>query len=168
MRWMPLYAIFILSFLSGVYILTNIREFYRRREALISVAYLTFLGMILFSPISFDGRSVYFMQTGVGRVNLYRIYYDLGFAENVVLTVPLGFLIKKNFSQISLINIIPIGLMIGATIETAQYYLSHMFLINRSSDISDVISNGIGVLVGAVLVLAFEYAHERRIVIESK
>lgn len=162
MRWMPLYVILILSFVNGIYILNNIKEFTRRRMALVSLAYVTFLGMILFTPMSFDGTGVYIMPAGIGQVNLHHINYDLGFVENIVLTMPLGFLIKQSFSNISLSSMIPIGLMTGAGIETMQYYLSHVFLINRTSDISDVVANGIGIVIGAVLLLVYQYVFEKK------
>ncbi|WP_334329637.1 VanZ family protein [Companilactobacillus sp. HBUAS59699] len=162
MRWMPLYVILILSFVNGIYILNNIKEFTRRRMALVSLAYVTFLGMILFTPMSFDGTGVYIMPAGIGQVNLHHINYDLGFVENIVLTMPLGFLIKQAFSNISLSSMIPIGLMTGAGIETMQYYLSHVFLINRTSDISDVVANGIGIVIGAVLLLVYQYVFEKK------
>lgn len=163
MRWIPFFVISSISFLSGVYILTNVKEFEKKRMALFSLGYLTFIGVILFTPMSFDGRSVYVMPAGVGSVNLHRIYYDLGFIENIILTIPLGYLIKEYFAEISLFDVIPIGLIVGASIETLQFYLSHLFLINRTSDISDVISNGVGIFIGASLFLVYQYASEKRL-----
>ena len=163
MRWMPLFIILTLSLLSGIYLFNNIREFNRRRVSLISLIYVTFLGTILFTPLSFTGTEVYIMPAGIGSVNLSHITYDLGFIENIALTVPLGFLIKRAFSNISLISMVPVGLMTGAAIETMQYYLSHVFLINRTSDISDVVANGIGIVVGSVLVLVYRYVYEQKL-----
>lgn len=163
MRWIPFFVISSISFLSGVYILTNIKEFEKKRMALFSLGYLTFIGVILFTPMSFDGRSVYVMPAGVGSVNLHRIYYDLGFVENIILTIPLGYLLKEYFTGISLFDIIPVGLIIGASIEILQFYLSHLFLINRTSDISDVISNGVGIFIGASLFLIYQYAAEKKL-----
>ncbi|MBL3529990.1 VanZ family protein [Companilactobacillus zhachilii] len=163
MRWMPLFIILTLSLLSGIYLFNNIREFNRHRVSLISLIYLTFLGTILFTPLSFTGTEVYIMPAGIGSVNLSHITYDLGFIENIALTVPLGFLIKRAFSNISLISMVPVGLMTGAAIETMQYYLSHVFLINRTSDISDVVANGIGIVVGSVLVLVYRYVYEQKL-----
>ncbi|MFD1419156.1 VanZ family protein [Companilactobacillus keshanensis] len=163
MRWIPFFVIFSVSFLMAVYILTNVEEFDKRRMALFSLGYLTFIGVILFTPMSFDGRSVYVMPAGVGSVNLHQIYYDLGFIENIILTIPLGFLIKEYLSEISLFDIIPVGLIIGTTIETLQYGLSHVFLINRTSDISDVVSNGVGIFIGASLFLIYQYASEKKL-----
>jgi VanZ like family. len=115
------------------------------------------------TPMSFTGTKVYIMPAGIGSVNLSRITYDLGFIENIALTVPLGFLIKQAFSNISLISMVPVGLMTGAAIETMQYYLSHVFLINRTSDISDVVANGIGIVVGSLLVLIYRYVYEQKL-----
>ncbi|WP_338214267.1 VanZ family protein [Companilactobacillus muriivasis] len=162
MRWMPLFIILILSILGGIYLFNNIKEFNRRRVALISLIYVTFLGTILFTPMSFTGTAVYIMPSGIGSVNLYHITYDLGFIENIALTVPLGFLIKRAFSNISLVSMVPIGLMTGTVIETMQYYLSHMFLINRTSDISDVVANGIGIVIGGALVFVYHYVYEKQ------
>ncbi|WP_246005642.1 VanZ family protein [Companilactobacillus insicii] len=124
---------------------------------------MTFLGVILFTPLSFDGTNIYIMPAGIGRVNLYHINYDLGFLENIVLTVPLGFLIKQAFSNLSLGSMIPIGFITGTGIETMQYYLSHVYFINRTSDISDVVANGIGIVIGAVLLLMYQYTYERQL-----
>jgi len=89
---------------------------------------------------------------------------ELGFAENIILTVPLGFLIKRFFSEISLISMALLGFVIGAGIETMQYFLSHIYLINRSSDINDVIANGMGIVIGAILMIIYEYIVNRRVV----
>ncbi|WP_025024994.1 VanZ family protein [Companilactobacillus nodensis] len=163
MRWIPLLVILVLSFLSGNYIIHNIEDFNKKRMSLLSLVYMTLLGAILFTPMSFNGIDAYVMPAGVGRVNLYHIYYDVGFFENIILTIPLGFLIKKSFTELSIVSMIPVGLMIGAAIETMQYYLSHAFLINRTSDISDVVANGIGIVVGSILLLIYQQTYEKQL-----
>jgi VanZ like family. len=158
MRWIPLALILFVATISGLYIVETVTNFEKRRFDLTAVAYLTFLGMILFSPISFDGSSTYVMPLGIGSVNLHQLdILDVGFAENIILTVPLGFLIKKTFSHMSLSSIAFLGFTIGGGIETTQYFLSHLVLINRTSDINDVISNAIGIVIGAVLMMTYNY-----------
>lgn len=163
MRWIPLLVILSLSFVSGLHILGSIDDAKRRSVFLIRLAYLTFLGVILFTPLSFDGIAVYIVPAGTGRVNLHYIYIGLGFIENIILTIPLGFLIKKVFPNMSLILIVPLGFMIGAAFELTQYYLSHTFLINRVCDINDVLANGIGVVIGAILALVYYYVYEKNL-----
>ncbi|WP_125591102.1 VanZ family protein [Companilactobacillus jidongensis] len=163
MRWIPLLVVLSLSFISGLYILGSIDEVKRRSVFLIRLTYLTFLGVILFTPLSFDGVAVYIMPAGIGRVNLHYIYVGLGFIENIILTIPLGFLIKKIFPNMSLILIVPLSFIMGVGFELTQYYLSHTFLINRVSDINDVIANGIGVAVGATLALVYYYVYEKKL-----
>jgi len=75
----------------------------------------------------------------------------------------LGFLIKKVFPNMSLILIVPLGFMIGAGFELTQYYLSHTFLINRVCDINDVLANGIGVAIGAILAVVYYHAYEKNL-----
>ncbi|CAJ1188322.1 hypothetical protein CPR19088_GLDEOEPO_01916 [Companilactobacillus paralimentarius] len=161
MRWIPLLIILSLAFLGGLYILGNIDDANRRKILLIRLAYLTFLDAILFSPLSFTGTAVYIMPAGIGRVNLRYIYIGLGFIENIILTIPLGFLIKRIFSNMSLISIVPIGFALGAGFEIMQYYLSHTFYINRISDINDVLANGIGIITGFILAMMYYYFFER-------
>ncbi|HCD08557.1 MAG TPA: hypothetical protein DEQ50_09930 [Lactobacillus sp.] len=162
MRWITLLIILTLSFISGLLVVNSNRDFNKRNFYLASLLYITFLGMILFTPISFDGTSVYIMQAGTGAVNLHHIYSDLGFMENIILTIPLGFLIKNAFSKVSLISMASLGIVIGGSIETMQYFLSHLFLINRTSDISDVVSNAIGVLIGAILLIIYQVVFEKK------
>ena len=164
---MPLLLILIVTFLSTIYIFDTVKDFNRRRISITSLAYLTFLGMILFTPLSFDGTSVYLMPSGTGSVNLHQLNIDLGFYENIILTIPLGFLFKRAFSKISVVSMIPLGLMTGAAIETLQYYLSHTFFINRTSDINDVIANGIGIVIGAGLMVVYQYVVNKRLFSKS-
>ena len=163
MRWIPLLVILSLSLISGLHILGSIDNEKRRSGFLIRLAYLTFLGVILFTPLSFDGLAVYIMPAGIGRVNMHYIYIGLGFIENIILTIPLGFLIKRVFPNMSIILIVPLGFIIGTAFELTQYYLSHMFYINRVCDINDILANGIGVAIGAILAIVYYYAYEKNL-----
>lgn len=78
------------------------------------------------------------------------------------MTIPLGFLIKNLFSHVSVLSMAFTGFMIGSGIETAQYYLSHFFLINRTSDINDVLANALGSVIGAILMVTYEYIVNRK------
>ena len=163
MRWIPLLVILSLSLISGLHILGSIDDEKRRSVFLIRLAYLTFLGVILFTPLSIDGLAVYIVPAGIGRVNMHYIYIGLGFIENIILTTPLGFLIKRIFPNISLILIVPLGFIIGTAFELTQYYLSHTFYINRVCDINDILANGIGVAIGAILAIVYYYAYEKNL-----
>lgn len=158
MRWIPLLVVLTIASISGLYIIKTVTDLEKRQFSLISLIYLTLLGTILFTPVSFDGASVYVMSAGIGQVNLHQLdIFDVGFVENIILTIPLGFLIKQNFSHTSIISMAISGFMIGSGIETMQYYLSHIFLINRTSDINDVLANALGIVIGAILMMIYEY-----------
>lgn len=163
MRFIPLLIILTISIISGLIINHNIKEFEKRHFYLMSLVYLAFLGMILFTPVSFTGTAVYVMPAGIGRVNLHQLdIIDIGFVENIILTVPLGFLIRKFFPHVSILSMAFTGFMIGSGIETAQYYLSHVFLINRTSDVNDVLANALGIVIGAILMVIYEYIMNRK------
>lgn len=156
MRYIPLLFILTIAFCLGLTILNLVKDFEKKRFNLVSLIYLTFLAIILFTPISFDGSSVYVMPAGIGQVNLHKLdVLELGFAENIVLTVPLGFLIQYYLPKISIISMALMGFLTGGLIEATQFFLSHSFLINRTSDINDVIANALGIVVGAILMIIY-------------
>ncbi|UIF29845.1 VanZ family protein [Levilactobacillus brevis] len=154
MRWEPLLIIFLMACLSGLLIVTTMRK--HRWFALLTLAYLTGLGAILFTPISISGISIYVMPAGFGRVNLTQLdLFNLGFAENILLTLPLGLLLKWLAPKLPLLGVGLFGLFAGSSIETMQYILSQHWLINRSSDINDVLANALGILIGGAAVAVF-------------
>lgn len=156
MRWEPLLLILLGASLSGLMILMTMTNRRHRWFALVTLAYLTGLSAIVFTPLSFDGTSVYIMPVGIGRVNLTQLdVWNLGFFENIVMTLPLGLLVKWLWPRLSLWSVGLAGVFVGGTIETMQYVLSHHWLINRSSDINDVLANALGVLIGGVLVAGY-------------
>ena len=160
MRWEPLLLILLVASLSGLMIGMTMTNRRHRWLALVTLAYLTGLSAIVFTPLSFDGTSLYIMPVGVGRVNLTQLdVFNLGFMENIVLTLPLGLLIKWLLPRLSLLDVGLFGLCVGGTIETAQYVLSHHWLINRSSDINDVLANAAGILVGGLIVAIYQHVH---------
>lgn len=162
MRYIPLLIILTLAICLGLIILNLVKDFEKKRFNLVSLVYLTFLAIILFTPISFDGSSVYVMPAGIGQVNLHKLdILELGFAENIILTVPLGFLIKYYLPKISIISMALVGFFTGGLIETTQFFLSHIFLINRTSDINDVIANALGIVVGSILMITYEKIIEK-------
>lgn len=155
MRYIPLLLIIFFTIISAYNIYQHQTKIYQRSLSMLGLIYLTLLEIIVFTPISFDGSAVYIMSAGIGRVNLTQLdILNLGFFENIVLTVPLGMLIKSSFEKNSIVEMAVIGVFVGTWIEIVQFYLSNIFLINRSSDINDVIANALGVIVGAIIIQA--------------
>lgn len=96
MHWIPLLVIVIL--LVGAFLLV-IGKFKNSKEMpliLLTLVYFAGISIILFTPISFDGTSIYVMSPGIGRANKLRLYlHGAGFIENIILTIPLGLLLKN-------------------------------------------------------------------------
>ncbi|MCW3777298.1 VanZ family protein [Levilactobacillus namurensis] len=158
MRWEPLVLIALTASLVGLMILLTMTNRRHRWIALGTLAYLTGLGAIVFTPLSFSGTAVYVMPAGIGRVNLTQLdVWNLGFFENILMTLPLGFLFKRFWPSLSLWGVGFLGLSAGSFIEIAQYILSHHWLINRSSDLNDVLANALGVLMGGLVALALQH-----------
>jgi VanZ like family. len=119
MRFIPLLIILTISIISGLIINHNIKEFEKRHFYLISLS--------LFNFSRDDSLYTNFVRWNIGlcdvggnwRVNLHQLdIIDIGFAENIILTVPLGFLIKKLFPHVSILSMAFTGFMIGGGIET--------------------------------------------------
>ncbi|QMU07665.1 VanZ family protein [Levilactobacillus suantsaii] len=152
MRWEPLLIILLIAGLSGLFVLTTTVNRSHRWLALVSLSYLTGLAAIVFTPLSFTGTAVYIMPPGLGRVNLTALdIMNLGFAENILLTLPLGVLVKRLWAQLPLLGVALFGFVASGSIEVGQYLLSHHWLINRSSDINDVVANTLGVILGGLI-----------------
>ena len=71
------------------------------------------------------------------------------------MTVPFRYKKKKVFPKFPLILLVILGILIGSSFESMQYVLSHHFLIDRTSDINDVISNAMGVVIGGVMAMIY-------------
>lgn len=154
MRWEPLLIILLLAGLTGLFILAT---HYRKHWLTWLVwGYLTSLGAILFTPLAFTGTAVYIIGPGSGQVNLTHLdMLNLGFFENIIMKIPLGILLKWIWPKLSLWRLLELGGLAGTFFETTQYILSQHWLINRSSDINDVISNTLGVIVGGMVVALY-------------
>ena len=156
MRWIPFILIISLAVVGALIIFGKYRTSKHFSLLVLTLIYLTGLGVILFTPISFNDTSVYLMGPGTGQVNKTRLYlHGLGFIENIILTIPLGMLLKKLVSQLPILLLTIIGLIISSGIEISQYYLSQNLLINRSSDINDIIANTLGVFIGGLIIVIY-------------
>lgn len=162
MRWMPVLFLLGISGLSGLIVLINQHKITHRYLAAFGWLYLTGLAIILFTSISYDGTSISIMPSGTGRVNLRNFYlHGLQFWENIILTVPLGILLKKMVPQMPLLVIAILGVIFGGAVESFQYFMSNHWLINRSSDINDVIANAAGIIIGSLAVIVYQFYQEK-------
>ena len=124
---------------------------------------LIVIGLTLFPiPIPVDGNTVSFKEQFafvISRINLVPFRYMSWFTPgplrfeilmNILLTVPFGFLINY-FSKINWGAVLWISIASGYAIETAQLIMSIFFGAYRTVDISDVILNTLGTLLGMML-----------------
>lgn len=156
MRWLPLVFIILVLGISYFVIVKRFKASKHYAWIILSLLYLIGISVILFTPISFDGSSIYVMSPGIGRVNKLRLYmHGAGFVENIILTIPLGMMLKKLVPQLPMVVLFVLGVLISSGIEIVQYYMSHYFLINRSSDINDIIANALGIVIGAILIMTY-------------
>ncbi|MFC4558685.1 VanZ family protein [Virgibacillus kekensis] len=70
---------------------------------------------------------------------------------NIVVFVPIGFLLVLTNRKISFWKVFVIGFLTTLAIEWVQYALSQSGLLARSSDVDDLILNTFGVIAGYIL-----------------
>ena len=163
MRWVPLLVILILGVIAGLVILHNDFDKKQFYFAAISLIYLMILGTIVFTPVSINGLTVLITPKGIGRVNLTQLSInEVGYYENIILTIPLGMLLKFHWPKLSVILVTFLGMLVSVGIETIQYFLSHWLLIDRTSDINDVLANTTGVLLGAIIIVSYRYLTKQK------
>ena len=163
MRWVPLLVILILGVIAGLVILHNDFDKKQFYFAAISLIYLMILGTIVFTPVSINGLTVLITPKGIGRVNLTQLSInEVGYYENIILTIPLGMLLKFHWSKLSVILVTFLGMLVSVGIETIQYFLSHWLLLDRTSDINDVLANTTGVLLGAIIIVSYRYLTKQK------
>lgn len=112
------------------------------------ILYLLALAFIVFTPLSINNFDISVTSPGIGQVSLVVDLWHFSVLENVVLTIPLGMIIKHHRPGWPLLLA---GLVTGTLIESTQYVISHLWLLNRSSDINDVIANALGVIIGGAM-----------------
>lgn len=130
--------------------------------SLMGIYLLIVIGLTLFPiPIPFDGNINFKDQIAsvIYRINLVPFRYLSWFTVrpllfeilmNILLTIPFGFLM--NFlSKINWVNFLWISIASGLAIETSQLIMSLFVGPYRTVDISDVILNTLGTLLGLLL-----------------
>ena len=91
---------------------------------------------------------------------LTNIVYEV--LQNILMTIPFGFGI--NFlTRVKLRNLFWMTALAGFSIETAQLVISLLFGPYHTIDITDVILNGLGVVLGHALFCLFVWLHQRRL-----
>ncbi|MFB7843181.1 VanZ family protein [Microbacterium sp. NPDC056052] len=117
-----------------------------RRTWPLLLAYGVALALIAFWPQHVDKGMGFFLKT-ITRYLPALTYNRIEFASNILLFVPLGILLAILLSRRRYL-IMPIGVVVSLTIESAQ----GVFLSGRTSSISDLIANTAGTCVGLLVV----------------
>ncbi|MDF7671889.1 VanZ family protein [Lactobacillus sp. ESL0701] len=119
------------------------------------------VGYLCFSPnlpvsLPADSHQISYIMVGKAPVAYvpFQEIGQLGFWLNILMTIPLGIIIAvitKHQWQLKLITIT--GTLIGCFIEVTQFILDNLSLASRWVDINDVIANGLGFIIGYLLVI---------------
>lgn len=152
LAWLP----FILITLLTLFISTHLWQLpatkYRRLKRLALLLVIWILTAICLTPTTYDFSSsvvLPYITLGSAKIipNPIR-QLDLGFWLNILLTVPLGFMLGWNWPTFSWQKVLLLGLLTGLSLETGQFILDWLVHLNRWVDIDDVLTNWAGVILG--------------------
>jgi glycopeptide antibiotics resistance protein len=121
------------------------------------IAYLTALVALTFFPFQvkideFTGSSTWWNSINWEPI----VTIDpIGFAENVLLTAPLGFLVPALTRRRTLRAVLLVGLVVSVSIEVLQYADVRLLSGGRLADVNDVIANVLGVAIGYAVYRVF-------------
>ena len=93
-------------------------------------------------------------------------YFDGGFVENVLMTVPAGVYLRLAKPKLSSVQLIGWALLPGLAIESCQFISDMAVNLQRVVDIDDLCANTLGVLLGFVLLQLLEYTSLKKLIIK--
>ncbi len=91
----------------------------------------------------------YFVEVSTGTLAFSTAFINI--AGNILLTVPIGFLIYIIYRRVSFNKLLLIALMFPLVIETGQLVLHLVDISTRTIDIDDLILNALGIVIGYYL-----------------
>lgn len=115
--------------------------------------YLICVWWLIFTPGSYVGNIPYkmcyfYFHTAKIVYKPAGLLYPGAFL-NIVMTTPFGIFLYFQFKQyLNIIDIILIGVLVGLFNEGTQFILDILVNLNRTVDITDVITNSLGVIIG--------------------
>ncbi|WP_281882186.1 VanZ family protein [Agromyces rhizosphaerae] len=145
---------------------------FRRRPwltVLLTVAYVALLALTLGYPYPIEGeRGTRFVLVldamgSIGIASRYT-YILIEFTSNMLLFLPMGMLgwwlsgrvLRPAWARVA------VTLVLGIAVSATAEFLQGRYLPERTSDLRDIVSNGIGVLVGCAVAFAMDRAEARR------
>lgn len=129
------------------------------------VLYLVALALVVLWPTPVDQSSGKQLSLILGWLHEHGIprwfnYALVEWLSNVVMFLPLGFLVAQLFKKWRILKTTTLGFALSAAIESAQL----VFFAQRSASVLDVLANTLGTLVGAsilVILVFFRQKHVR-------
>lgn len=86
---------------------------------------------------------------------------DASFWLNIVMTVPQGALLAINWPQLRWYQWVYVGLAVGLTLESGQALGNALVSLGRWVDINGILTNGLGVVLGALAVTGYRHWRTR-------
>lgn len=133
--------------------------------SLVTIAYLAFVGWLTLSPElplgegtdGFVWRILDFLDTLPG--TRWLDYADVEFLANVAMFAPIGMFFVLLFGRGRWWAAMLLSFVLSCAIELAQLF----FFTSRVADVRDIVSNTLGAVLGALLVLIITAPKARRI-----
>lgn len=151
LHWFPFSVYFTIALVLTITACSSYQQFGKRLTIFAFFCYFIIILRLCLTPVTFSfltaSRNLRYFH-GVPYNLLPFQQLDLEWFLNIVMTIPLGFLIYLWRRKSSFIAILGLSLMFSLFIEGNQFVCDFLFHIGRVADIDDVITNTLGGIIG--------------------
>ncbi|MFC6181819.1 VanZ family protein [Lactiplantibacillus daowaiensis] len=154
LAWLPFIVLTSIIASSALYLNRHLRTPFIKLKRLTLLSFIWILTAFCYTPTAYNFSGTVIIQYLTwGPVKLTLVpfqHLDIEFWLNVLLTMPLGFLISWNWPQWTWRKIVGLGLLTGLTLESGQFILDWLVHLNRWVEVDDVLTNWTGVILGSL------------------
>lgn len=153
LAWLPFIISSTMTIIGLIYLSHQSQPLLTKLKRCALLGFIWVLTGFCYTPTAYNFSGdviIHYLTFGPVKMTLVPFQHlDIEFWLNVLLTIPLGFLINWNFPHWSWQRIVLIGLLTGLTLETGQFILDWLVQINRWVEVDDVLTNWCGVIIGS-------------------
>ncbi|MFD1421464.1 VanZ family protein [Lactiplantibacillus songbeiensis] len=162
LAWLPFLLLSCFMIGLTIYLWQQPQSALKKLKQLALLGFIWVLTAFCYTPTAYNfGGNVTLQYIQWGPVKLilnpFR-HLDLEFWLNVLLTMPLGFLIGWNKPTCTWRRLISLGLLTGLSLETGQFILDWLVNLQRWVEVDDVLTNWTGVIIGFAV---YQLLHKR-------
>lgn len=126
--------------------------------------YLVALACVVFWPTPVDQTSGHYLSSALDWLHNHGIplwfnYAVVEWLSNVVMFLPLGFLVAQYFKNWRIFKTIVVGFVLSGAIESVQL----LFFEQRTASVLDIVANTLGTVLGSTIFVIFAFFWQKHV-----